>query len=82
MLAQPGTLIAPVRTVTPSSVQNAAEVVRDLQVAELVDNHVIDHIGRRQHEPPIEGKVPSRQTRARMIFVCAKTGSTICWRRR
>ena len=31
-------------------------MVRDAQVAELVDDDVIEHLKRRQHEPPVEGE--------------------------
>jgi hypothetical protein len=56
MLAQPGPLKAPVRAVPLEKRPERGRVIWDAQVAELVDNHVVDHGGRRQQEPPVEGK--------------------------
>src|SRR4051794_22376675 len=39
-------------------------MVRDPQVAELVDDDVVGHLERRQHEPPVEGERAARRAGA------------------
>jgi hypothetical protein len=39
-------------------------MVRDSQVAELVDDHVVDHLERGQHETPVERERSTRRARA------------------
>ena len=47
-----------------TSRQNAGPVVRLAEVAELVDDDVVEHGVRREHEPPVEGERPARRARA------------------
>ena len=56
VLAQPGSLLAPVRAALLDEPPEAARVVGDAQVAELVDDHVVEHLGGREHESPVEGE--------------------------
>ena len=39
-------------------------MVRHAQVAELVDDHVVEDVERRQHETPVEGERSARRARA------------------
>jgi hypothetical protein len=64
VLAQPGALLAPVWAVPLEERPEHAGVIRDPEVAKLVNDHIVDHVRRRQHQPPIEGKRAPRRARA------------------
>jgi hypothetical protein len=54
MTTQPVALIAPVRPVALDERPEAHRVVGNAQVAELVHDHVVEHVGGREHQPPVE----------------------------
>src|SRR3954471_12563384 len=56
VLAQPVPLLAPVRTVPLDERPEAARVVEEPQMTELVHDHVVEHLDGRQHESPVEGE--------------------------
>ena len=56
MPAQPVALMPPVRAVALDERPEPTRVVWDAQVAELVHDHVVEHLERRQREPPVEGE--------------------------
>lgn len=64
MLAQPVALLAPARAALLDERPEAPRVVEDTQVAELVHDHVVEHLGGGQHEAPVEGERPLRGARA------------------
>jgi hypothetical protein len=57
MTAQPVALMAPVRPVARERPE-ARRVVWNAQVAELVHDHVVEHLARREHQPPLKESVP------------------------
>jgi hypothetical protein len=64
VLAQPGALLAPVRAKPLDKLPEAPRVVEDTEVAELVHDHVVEHLVGRQHEPPVEGERAARRAGA------------------
>ena len=64
MVTQPIALLAPARAMLLDERPEPSRVVRNAQVTELVHDHVVQHLERREHEPPVEGKRPARRARA------------------
>src|ERR1700751_1386837 len=61
VLAQPVALLAPVRAAPLDERPEVPRGVEVAQVAELVHDHVVEHLDGRQHEPPVEGeRAPGR----------------------
>src|SRR5205807_3799242 len=56
VLAEPGALLAPGGPVSFDERPEAARVVGNPQVVELVHDHVVEHLEGREHEPPVEGE--------------------------
>src|SRR6476646_6624555 len=63
MQTQPGTLVTPSWTMLLHEGPERRCMVRDAQVAELVDDHIVDHLARRQHEAPVERECAARRAR-------------------
>ena len=64
VITQPITLLTPVRAMSLDERPELPRVVRDAQVAELVHDDVVQHLGRCEHEPPVEGDRPAPRARA------------------
>src|SRR5918912_301406 len=64
VLAEPVALLAPAGTAALDERPEAARVVRDAQVAELVHDDVVEHLEGREHEPPVEGERAAGGARA------------------
>ena len=64
MIAQPIALLAPVRAVSLDERPETSRVIRDAQVTKLVHDYIVEHLGRREHQPPIEGERAAWRARA------------------
>jgi len=64
IVTKPVALLTPVRAMSLDERPELSRVVRDAQVAELVHDHVVEHLGWREHEPPVEGERPASRARA------------------
>ncbi len=53
---EPLALLTPVRAMSLDELPEPSRVVRDAQVTELVHDHVVEHLERRECEPPVEGE--------------------------
>ena len=64
MLAQPVALVAPVRALPLDEGPEPPRMVRDLEVTELMHDHIVEYLERRQHKPPVERERAARRARA------------------
>jgi len=64
VVTQPVALPAPVRAMSLDERPERSRMVWDAQVTELVHHHVVEHVERREYEPPVEGKRAARRARA------------------
>src|SRR5215216_6377507 len=61
---EPLATLAPVRAPALDEFPEPRRMIRDAQVAELVHDHVVEHVKRRQHEPPVEREGAACRARA------------------
>ena len=77
MVTQPIALLAPVRAMSLDERPELSRVVRDAQVAELVHDHIVEHFGRREHQPPIKGERAAWRARAPESALPSDTDSAV-----
>ena len=59
VFSQPGSLLTPPGAVSLDERPERLRVVRDSQVAELVNDDVVDHLRGGHDQPPVEGECPA-----------------------
>ena len=64
MVTQPIALLAPVRAMSLDERPEPPRMVWNTQVAELVHDHVVEDLERREYEPPVEGERAAWRARA------------------
>ena len=64
VFTQPIALLAPVRAMSLDERPEPSRMVRNTQVAELMHDHVVEDLERREYEPPVEGERSEWRARA------------------
>ena len=64
VLAQPVALLAPLGTVALDLAPEALRVIENAEMAELVDDDVVEHLERGEHQPPVERDRAARRAGA------------------
>ena len=64
VVTQPIALLAPVRAMSLYERPEPPRVVWNTQVTELMHDHVVEHLERREYEPPVEGERAAWRARA------------------
>ena len=77
MVTQPIALLAPVRAMSLDERPEPSRVVRNAQVTELMHDHVVQHLKRREYEPPVEGERAAWRARAPQSALPSDTDSAV-----
>ena len=77
VVTQPVALPAPVWAMSLDECPEPARVVWNTQVTELMHNHVVEHLERREYEPPVEGERAAWRARAQKSALASYTDSPV-----
>ena len=74
---QPIALLTLVHAVSLDKRPESSRVVRDAQVTGLVHDHIVEHLERCEHQPPIEGERAAWRARAPESALPSDTDSAV-----